>query len=100
MGEWLRVNGEAIYGTRADVGRVGNVMFTKKENVRYALLPLAEDEMLGETLRIPVSEKMNAVRLLANGMAVKFQQDTQGITVYLPRELQGTTPYALAFSLM
>jgi alpha-L-fucosidase len=99
MGEWLRANGEAIYGTRADVGRVGNVMFTKKGDVRYALLPLAKGEMLGEAVRIPVNGRIRSVRLLASGAAVDFVQDSEGIAVSLPEEWQGTNPYAVVFAL-
>lgn len=99
MGEWLKTNGEAIYGTRADVGRLDNVMFTQKGSVRYALIPLKEGEMLGEAVRIPTGEKINAVRLLASGTVVDFVQDGEGITVFLPEEWQGTNPYAIVFAL-
>ena len=99
MGEWLRVNGEAIYGTRADVGQVGNVMFTKKGDVRYALLPLKAGEVLGRSVCIPTDKKTNTVRLLASGATLEFAQDSEGIVVSLPEEWRGTSPLALALAL-
>ena len=100
LGEWLKVNGEGIYGTRADVGRIGNVMFTQKGGTRYAFLPLNEGEVLPATLRIPVEQKLSCVRALGLDAPLDFTQDAQGITIHLPKELQGTSPYAVAFALM
>ena len=100
LGAWLRVNGDAIYGTRAmDIAQIDNVMFTKKGDAVYAIIPLAEGEKLGTTLFVPVDGKVESVTCLGFEKLLTFEQKEKGIEVVMPCELVNTDPYAVSFKL-
>ncbi len=100
LGDWLKVNGDAIYCTRAtDVAQVDKVMYTKKGDTLYALLPLAEEERVENTLFIPTDKEVSRVTCLGVGV-LPFEKIEQGVRVTCPEELVGTSPYALAFELV
>jgi len=100
LGEWLRVNGDAIYGTRAaDIARCGKVMFTKKADTLYALIPLEEGEELPDTVLIPLKSKPREIRALGHADALTFCTKEDGSYVTLSDSLVGTSPYAIVFSI-
>ena len=100
LGDWLKVNGDAIYGTRAmDVAQIDNVMFTKKDDIVYAMIPLNEGENLGETVFVPTDRKVESVTCLGFEGALRFEQTEKGIVVVMPCELVNTNPYAVSFEL-
>jgi len=64
LGVWLRANGEAIYGTRpAEIPQIDNIFFTQKGNVRYALCPMQEEDVLTGTMKIPTDRKITSIPL-------------------------------------
>lgn len=92
VGEWLRKNGAAIYGTRnAAHYHEGNLWFTanKDGQTLYALYALPEGETLPETLEwkgnVPVGGK---VRLLANAKSLKASTHSGVTSVKLPKGLK------------
>ena len=98
LGDWLRVNGEAIYGTRmAEPNEQGKIAFTKKGNAVYALARLAEGEALGERLNLPWPGKAERVTLLEGDAPLSFARVGQGLTVTLPECLRGKNPLAPVF---
>ena len=100
MGDWLKTNGDAIYGTRAvDAGDSDKVMFTRKGESLYALIPIEEGEALGEDVFIPLNEKIQTVKCLGYEGGLPFESSDGGIKVSLPGELVGQNPYALAFEM-
>ena len=100
FGDWLKINGDAIYGTRAtDTAQIGNVRYTKKGDTLYALLPLAEGEMLSETVFIPTEKKINQISCLGHDQPLSFENVEGGVVATLPSDLVGTDPYAVAFAL-
>lgn len=127
MGAWLKVNGEAIYGTRpfayygegptksGHVRQVGqfternvnrftpaDLRFTTKGETLYmlGLARPADGAVLAKTLYAgtPYLQKRIArIELLGHG-AVKWQQTSRGLSVTLPADTSGGMPYALKLS--
>lgn len=91
VGEWLRKNGAAIYGTRnAEHYHEGNFWFTanKDDRTLYAIYALPEGETLPAELtwtgNVPANGK---VRLLATGKTLKAVTRDNVTTVKLPKNI-------------
>jgi alpha-L-fucosidase len=103
VGEWMKVNGAAIYGTRtANVYSDGNAFFTHGKNGEtFAIVPLEEDKPV--PLSVTWSKNLPAegseVRLLMSGKRVRWKKAADGVTIFLPEEVKKLRSYpALAFS--
>ena len=100
LGSWLKVNGDAIYGTRAlEDPQSGNIYYTKKGDSVYAIMSLEEGEQLGETVLIPLRGDVKKITCLGCEGELSFRKTEDGALVVLPREIVGTNPYAVAFEL-
>lgn len=111
IGKWMKVNGEAIYGTtkwtinkegptvldmqgtryREEHGFVNpftheDIWFTTKENSIYALsLQWPEDgEVLIKSITSERAKNVQNVRLLGSDKPLKWNQDTEGLHLSLP----------------
>lgn len=102
LGEWLKVYGEAIYGTRVCAPyQSGNISFTRKGDAVYAirLFPVAQ-ESVDSKLFIPYAGKVSKVTMLDSGEDVSFVPGEGGITVAVPAGRRGgSAPIALVFKL-
>lgn len=103
IGDWLNVNGKAIYGTRtAATYTDGTTFFTKGKNGEtFAIVPLPEDQAVPTEIswRYNVPAKGTSMKLLMNGKRVKWKRVGDSITVSLPAEVWQLKSYpALAFS--
>ena len=105
VGEWLRCNGKAIYGTLPTPvyrNEEGNVWFTadKDGHTLYAIIPVAEGAALPATVswsgNLPA--RGTSMRVLATSAKVRWTTDGKGVThVTLPKNLRDSCGVVLTF---
>jgi alpha-L-fucosidase len=99
IGQWLQVNGEAIYGTRPwNKSEEGNIHFTTKGDVLYAILLRwpGEQAVVSSLAKIvPSVGTITSVTLLGHEGNLDFTQDNEGLKIKMPAE----QPCKYAFTL-
>ncbi len=94
VGEWLRVNGEAIYGSRYwEPYKDGDVRFMRKGNTLYAIAL----EWPAEELRLTslAGKPVTKIDLLGSDEPVKWKQDETALIIQPPSKPSGK--YAFTF---
>lgn len=101
LGAWLKVYGEAIYGTRVcEPYQVGNIAFTKKGDTVYALeLFEQEHQAVPQEVLIPYTGPVEKVTMVGSETAVEFERRTDGIAVKHPAWEEETAPIARVYRL-
>jgi alpha-L-fucosidase len=101
IGDWLKINGEAIYGTRKrrvqkqeDGDR--EIFFTTKNSTIYCLFAAWEDDI---HVKLLPNEKIDQVTLLGNDMVVPWHVDGDTLTIELPELTIAEIPCLHAWSL-
>lgn len=104
IGNWMDLNGAALYNTRSTaVYQDGETFFTEnKDGSINALVRIAESENTPSTVEWTgnVPKKGTAIKLLATGKRVKWESEGNKVKVFIPASVQkkyADTP-ALAFT--
>ena len=96
IGDWMQVNGEGIYATKAIAPyQDGPVYYTAKRDTVYAFYVAEEGESLPEQIAIPsfVPVSSKAVTLLGAKKTLKWQKSADGgVVVTIPASLRKTPP--------
>ncbi len=97
IGDWLKINGEAIYGTRPIVPYVdGKLRFTRSKDGSVSIIYLlAENEQLPAEIKIKgfVPEKGAKIRMLGKkGSLVNWKIDGTGFKMTIPAALSKAMP--------
>ena len=97
IGDWLKINGQAIYGTRPIAPYLdGKLRFTKgKDNSVNVIYLLAENEMLPLSVTVQgfAPEKGARITLLGKkGSSLKWTADGSGFKISIPESLGKAMP--------
>jgi alpha-L-fucosidase len=103
LGDWLAVNGEAIFDTRpwtVAEGSTANgigVRYTQKDDTLYATLldTPAQSAVVIQDLRLAPDA---TVRLLGSPNALEWNQEGEHLEVYLPADLAPAPAHSLAIT--
>lgn len=104
IGDWMKVNGEAIYSTRAtDFYRDGETFFTKSKDQKttYAIIRLKENGPVPATVEwkgnLPADK--TEVKLIGENAKLKWKRDGDKVVVTIPESFlkKHKTYPALAF---
>jgi alpha-L-fucosidase len=101
MGNWLDINGEAIYETRkwdgAENNNSENVFFTKKGNDLYVLCT----EFPGKPITVKGIKNAGKVSMLGFDGSIKSKKSGNTITITPPAlsPLNNPSPYAWVFKI-
>ncbi len=102
MGDWIKVNGEAIYGSRAIAPyKENNVCLTKGKDGSLYLIYLAKE---GET-QLPAEIKFTQIQpekgakaeLVGSNIRLKWQAEGAGFKVMIPEKVRGQVPGKFAW---
>nr|WP_145163531.1 alpha-L-fucosidase [Paenibacillus terrae] len=100
MGAWLKVHGEAIYGTRiCEPYSVGRAQFTQKGDTTYAFyLYRDEHEAVPAELHLPLQQPFSRIDLVGGADNLEFRRTDDGVAIRLPeKEREGLSPIAHVF---
>jgi alpha-L-fucosidase len=102
MGTWLKINGEAIYGSRywkVHHQKAGNLAFTTKDINLYAIaLNKPEDPFVIEAARGWKDDAVKSVRLLGSDANVQWSLMPKGLRIIPPADL-GQSSHAWTFKI-
>ena len=96
IGGWMKVNGEAIYGTRALAPyKEGKVCISKKgKNTMYIYYMAADNEAMPSqigmtTYALPAGAK---IQMVGTGTSLKWQKAGNGFLIDIPEKIRKTPP--------
>ncbi|MGB5435388.1 MAG: alpha-L-fucosidase, partial [Maribacter sp.] len=92
IGDWIKVNGEAIYGTKSMAPyKVGNIGLTSKKGGAMFLIYLLDKDQksLPSEIEFPILVDKNAkATILGHNAPLKWKRQEEGIMIKLPENLK------------
>ena len=102
LGEWLKVYGEGVYGTRVCAPyNTDKLVFTQKGDYVYVfrLYPSAQASVEPKIF-IPYTQGVSEITMLQNGEKAEYTQTEDGISVTVPNDYRsGSAPIAVVFKI-
>lgn len=103
IGKWMKINGEAIYKTRAIAPyKEGNICFTANPDKSINMIYLAGEDELSLPEKVSIAsfepEKGAKVYLLGHTKPLKWKKTAEGISISIPSGIQKTPPCQYAWS--
>lgn len=94
MGNWMAVNQEAIYETKAvEPYKAGNFCVTQKENRIYIYYLAEENEtQLPTQVKVDFIEKATKVKLLGSDVSIDYQTNNKALIINIPEEIRLSPP--------
>lgn len=105
IGQWLKINGEAIYGSRPFYPyKENNICFTQKDGNVYAIyLPGDDEKQLPQQIRFQKQTMTGVtdVSLLGSDAKLKWRLINNGFEISVPDQIRRNMPgnYALVFKI-
>jgi alpha-L-fucosidase len=107
MGDWISVNGEAIYSTRAiEPYKTDNICLTQKKDTKEVFAIYLDQEDAAEN-QLPGSFTVKGIfaapdarlNLLGRKGNLKWENTPEGVKVYIPEKLRHNLPCDLAWAI-
>ena len=103
IGQWMKVNGEAIYGTRPVAPyKAENICLTQKDEKVYLIYLAKEDQSnLPEEITVSVISSARGLRMLGADEPITWEISDKGLTIKPPKAVRENPPceHAWAFEL-
>lgn len=100
LGDFLKVYGDGIYGTRVCAPYAKDqYAFTKKGNNVYAFYMYTENEEIKKEFLIPIDYKVKSIILKGDDRPLDFQVTSKGIHVHIPERKSEITTYIDGFEI-